>query len=100
MLCLSYVVSVCLPACLSVLICYCVAQAVDMYAGAGKWAAAHKVAMGYLSEQEINVRRHTLLQYCSCVPYKHALSSQVQAPSKSNWYWVWSLNDIAIAMLA
>ena len=30
-------------------------QAVDMYAAAGKWAAAHKVAMGYLSEQEINV---------------------------------------------
>jgi len=30
-------------------------QAVDMYAGAGKRAAAHKVAMGYLSEQEVNV---------------------------------------------
>jgi len=30
-------------------------QAVDTYAGAGKWAAAHKVAMGYLSKQEVNV---------------------------------------------
>ena len=26
-----------------------------MYAGAGKWAAAHKVAMGYLPEQEVKV---------------------------------------------
>lgn len=32
-----------------------VVQAVDMYAGAGKWASAHKVAKGYLSEQDINV---------------------------------------------
>ena len=73
-----------------------------MYAGAGKWAAAHKVAMGYLSEQEINVRCHALLQYiyCSVVPYKHVLSSQVQAPSTSSRYWVWSLNDVAIAMPA
>ena len=30
-------------------------QAVDMYADAGKWTAAHKVAMGYLPEAEVNV---------------------------------------------
>ncbi|KAL3149712.1 hypothetical protein ABBQ38_013541 [Trebouxia sp. C0009 RCD-2024] len=28
-------------------------QALEMYARAGKWAAAHKVAMGYLPEQEV-----------------------------------------------
>ena len=26
-----------------------------MYAEMGKWAAAHKVAMGFLSEAEVNV---------------------------------------------
>lgn len=30
-------------------------QALEMYTGAGKWAAAHKVAMGYLPEQEVQV---------------------------------------------
>ena len=33
----------------------CAVQALEMYAGAGKWAAAHKVAMGYLPEQEVQV---------------------------------------------
>ena len=40
------------------------AQAVDMYAGAGKWAAAHKVATGYLSEQEVNVCPTTVAPHC------------------------------------
>ena len=30
-------------------------QAVDMYAAAGKWAAAHKVATGFLPEEEVHV---------------------------------------------
>ena len=30
-------------------------QAVDMYAAAGKWSAAHKVAMGFLPEAEVHV---------------------------------------------
>ena len=36
-------------------------QALEMYAGAGKWAAAHKVAMGYLPEQEVKVSSSALL---------------------------------------
>ena len=34
-------------------------QAVDMYAAAGKWSAAHKVAMGFLPEAEVHVS-HTV----------------------------------------
>lgn len=30
-------------------------QAFEMYAQQGKWEAAHKVAAGYLSEQEVSV---------------------------------------------
>lgn len=30
-------------------------EAVDMYSRAGKWDAAHKVAMGYLTDEEIHV---------------------------------------------
>lgn len=31
-------------------------EAVEMYSRAGKWDAAHKVAMGYLTDEEIHVR--------------------------------------------
>lgn len=30
-------------------------EAVDMYSRAGKWDAAHKVAMGYMTDKEIHV---------------------------------------------
>lgn len=37
-------------------------EAVEMYSRAGKWDAAHKVAMGYLTDKEIHVSQ---IKQCS-----------------------------------
>lgn len=62
-------------------------QAVDMYAGVGKWAAAHKVAMGYLSEQEINVCCRCMFLAYSCSTCCHDFLPTLSAPGKVAHHW-------------
>ena len=40
-------------------------EAVEMYSRIGKWDAAHKVAMGFLTDSEIHVSCHPTKKICA-----------------------------------